>query len=76
MKRCIVFYAGLIYGEYDYWQTPSESELPDGAYISFCHPMGNPKASRTWYVVTSAAAAVLHINEVPKELQTMVLLMQ
>lgn len=66
MKPILVFYAGLLYGEYD--QYPPAREMPDGAYL-YCHKLD------TWYVAMHRGWTPINLSDVPKELRTYLLLL-
>ena len=72
MKRITIFYAGLIYDEFDDWSSVRPHDLPDGAYILSVH--GETKMP-FWYIVRHAGANAISLEEVPKELRTLQLLL-
>lgn len=67
MKAYTVFYAGLLYGEYDSGGWPSSHALPDGCYL---------RMSIGWWHHTGGTFQPIGFEEVPNELRAMVLLMQ
>lgn len=71
MRKCVVFYAGMVWGEYDSW--PSSEDRPDGAFINY---MPGDAGGRVWYVIRGAWADVVDLDDVPKELRTICLLLQ
>ena len=71
MKRITVFYAGLIYEEFEDPNKLRLHELPDGAYIHLHRASGGPGDPK-W--LKKDFTPVL-IEDVPKELRTMLLLM-
>ncbi len=86
MNRIIVFYAGLIYGEYvtqsDFrlLQTACDPELYNGGYVHYSanHPalqgaFTTDGKSVQWYRMDGTPVLLDHV---PKELRLLVLLMQ
>ena len=75
MKNTLVFYAGLLYGEYQFdgWKPFSDlRELPDGAYIRLPQKGNRPNLECLWF--RSDFTPVLLID-VPKEYLLMSLLL-
>jgi len=71
MKECTIFYAGLLYEEIDlqYLRFPS---LPDGCYLFY---RDRTPSSGSWFTWTRNNLCQLDLEDVPKELQMMVLIM-
>jgi len=65
MKRVIIFYAGLVYGDYDV--CPRRADLPDGVFIYF-----KEAHEKQWFL--KDLTPVL-LQDVPKELLLNVLLL-
>ncbi len=69
MKTYLVFYAGLLYDEVNHW---SSSDLPDGAYVfgpTLKHQWGQ------WYLIRHAGHDTVDLDDVPKELRMLALLL-
>lgn len=61
-----VFYAGLLYGEYE--GHPIYADLPEGAYIATSWPGGQ------WYHKHHGVNLIM-LEDVPKEVRTLALLL-
>lgn len=70
MKRRTIFYAGMIYMETD--EPVSGSQLPDGAYAHIIHA----NKHRVWYQIRNSCYEHIDIEDVPKNLELMLLLME
>jgi hypothetical protein len=71
--RILLFYAGLLYGEFDHW--PRKHEIPevyDGGYVYCVDPGNTWHTAREWYYCDSTCALT---EQVPPELRLQVLLM-
>ena len=66
---CVVFYAGLVYGEYSAF--PHPLDLPEGAYL---YSIGGASDGQHWYSCNRGYTGI-QLGVVPMELRTLVLLM-
>lgn len=72
MKRFTVFYAGLVYGEFEDAKSQWLYALPDGVYL-YCREASGRQGDPKWLL--KDLTPVL-LEDVPKELRMNVLLMQ
>lgn len=73
MKQMTLFYAGLLYDEYDTLEAlrPHLHTLPDGVYL-YSRRWPDVNGDRRWF---NKDLIHIPIEEVPKELRVLVLLM-
>lgn len=68
MNHYLVFYAGLVYGEYEGGDWGGVSiTLPDGAYMLF--------NKKLWYAKRHSSLTPINLCDVPKELRLLTLLL-
>lgn len=64
-RRHTLFYAGLIYAEYELW--PASIDVPDGAYMF--------SRAGSWFIFQHGSFSGINLCDVPPELRTLCLLM-
>lgn len=65
MKHYLVFYAGLLYDEYD--RVPWASQMPEGSYLY-------DSGTGHWFVLIPGGWTPINLCDVPPELRTYLLL--